>query len=69
MFVPLRAAVLLRSGRPPRRANVVLGDIVVNQVAIQAMWEVSSNPSELGGEIDGAALPTGIADLDAEGAG
>src|SRR5690606_11873044 len=69
VFVPLRDAVLLRSGRPPRRANVVLGDIVVNQSAIQSMWEISSNPSELNDEAGGAPLLTGIADLDVQAAG
>lgn len=38
-FVPLMDAQLLRSGRPPRRVNVQLGDIVLNQDAIQAVWE------------------------------
>lgn len=38
-FIPTQSAVLLRSGRPPREANVDLGDIVVNQAALQAIWE------------------------------
>ena len=42
-FVPLRHAVLLRSGRPPRQTNVNLGDIVLNQDAVQAAWEVESH--------------------------
>ena len=69
MFVPLRDTVLLRSGRPARRANVVLGDIVVNQAAIQSMWEVSANPADLNGVGGGAALRTGIPDLDVQSAG
>jgi hypothetical protein len=66
-FIPLRHAVLLRSGRPPRKANVVLGDIVVNQAAIQAVWEVASNPAEFARPVPGDGdLTTGIADLDAQ---
>lgn len=42
-FVALRSAVLLRSGRPPRKANVNLGDVVLNQDAVQAAWEVESH--------------------------
>jgi len=38
-FVPLLGVTLLRSGRPPREHNVSWGDIVVNQEAIQAVWE------------------------------
>lgn len=41
-FVPVRGAQLLRSGRPPKEVNVALGDIVLNQVAVQAMWELSA---------------------------
>jgi hypothetical protein len=33
-------AQLLRSGRPPKQVNVHLGDVVLNQDAIQAVWEV-----------------------------
>lgn len=39
-FIPMTRAQLLRSGRPPKQVNVTLGDIVLNQVAIQAVWEV-----------------------------
>jgi hypothetical protein len=39
-FVPMLNAQLLRSGRPPKKVNVQLGDIVLNQDAIQAVWEV-----------------------------
>jgi hypothetical protein len=39
-FVPMLRAQLLRSGRPPRKVNVNLGDVVVNQAAVQAAWEV-----------------------------
>lgn len=38
-FVPLLGVTLLRSGRPPRESNVLWGDIVLNQDAIQAVWE------------------------------
>jgi hypothetical protein len=41
-FLPVFGAHLLRSGRPPRRSNLVLGDIVLNQDAIQAVWEASA---------------------------
>lgn len=44
-FIPVTAAQLLRSGRPPKKVNVTLGDIVLNQQAIQAVWEVESQPS------------------------
>ena len=38
-FIALHDARLLQSGRPPRAVNVTLGDIVLNQEAIQAIWE------------------------------
>jgi hypothetical protein len=38
-FLPLRNAQLLRSGRPPKEVNMALGDVVLNQSAIQAVWE------------------------------
>jgi hypothetical protein len=41
-FVPMLHGQLLRSGRPPKKVNVNLGDIVVNQDAIQAVWEVEA---------------------------
>jgi hypothetical protein len=41
-FVPMRSAQLLRSGRPPKEVNVSLGDVVLNQVAIQAVWEMAA---------------------------
>jgi hypothetical protein len=65
-FIPLRGAVLLQSGRPPRRTNVVLGDVVVNQAAIQAVWEVSSTAPGFAPPEPGHGDPlTGIADIDA----
>ena len=39
-FLPLMGAQLLRSGRPPKKVNVNLGDVVLNQDSIQAVWEV-----------------------------
>jgi hypothetical protein len=39
-FIPVIGAQLLRSGRPPKKVNVSLGDIVLNQDSIQAVWEV-----------------------------
>lgn len=41
-FLPLTQAQLMRSGRPPKTVNVNLGDIVLNQEAIQAIWEVGA---------------------------
>lgn len=41
-FVALQDTLLLRSGRPPKQTNVVLGNVVVNQAAIQAVWEVTA---------------------------
>jgi hypothetical protein len=41
-FIPLAGAQLLRSGRPPKEVNVELGDIVLNQHAIEAVWELES---------------------------
>src|SRR5690606_28262041 len=38
-FIPVLDASLLRSGRPPKKVNVHLADIVVNQDAVQAVWE------------------------------
>jgi hypothetical protein len=43
-FVPLLQARLMRTGRRPRETNVVLGDIVVNQDGIQAVWEAAMQP-------------------------
>jgi hypothetical protein len=44
-FVPILGAQLLRSGRPPKRVNVQLGDIVLNQDGIQAVWETAEQAS------------------------
>jgi hypothetical protein len=41
-FVPMLHGQLLRSGRPPKKVNVNLGDVVLNQEAIQAVWEVEA---------------------------
>ena len=41
LFFPLHDAKLLRSGRPPKKVNVYLGDVALNQSAIQAVWEVA----------------------------
>ncbi|MGQ0813024.1 MAG: hypothetical protein ACT4O1_00980 [Gemmatimonadota bacterium] len=41
-FIPVRSAQLLRSGRPPKEVNVALGDIVLNQIAVQAVWEIAA---------------------------
>lgn len=44
-FLPVRHAQLLRSGRPPKEVNVALGDVVLNQSAIQAVWEIAAQKS------------------------
>ena len=41
-FLPVRNAQLLRSGRPPKEVTVALGDIVLNQAAVQAVWEIDA---------------------------
>jgi hypothetical protein len=41
-FLAVRDAQLLRSGRPPKEVNVTLGDIVLNQTAVQAVWETAA---------------------------
>ena len=41
-FVPVVDAQLLRSGRPPKKVNVELGGVVLNQEAIQAVWEIDA---------------------------
>jgi hypothetical protein len=38
-FIPLHGAVHLRSGRPPKETNVRLGDVMLNQAWVQAVWE------------------------------
>jgi len=53
-FIPVRNAQLLKSGRPPKEVNVTLGDVVVNQSAVQAVWELALQPSP-GGPADAAA--------------
>jgi len=40
-FIPVRNAQLLKSGRPPKDVNVTLGDLVLNQSAVQAVWETA----------------------------
>jgi hypothetical protein len=45
-FIPVRNARMLHSGRPPRTVNVELGDIVLNQLAIQAAWECATTEPE-----------------------
>lgn len=50
-FVPAFHATLLRSGRPPRGVNVVLGDIAINQEAIQTIREARPARSASGDPI------------------
>jgi hypothetical protein len=45
-FVPLMEAHLLRSGRPPRKTNVVLRDVAINRDAIQTVSEAEKAPTE-----------------------
>lgn len=49
-FIPLHDACLLQSGRPPRKVNVALGDIVLNQDAVQAVWDVAAEDGIAAGE-------------------
>ena len=53
-FLPVRGGLLLRSGRPPKEVNVVLGDIALNQEAIQAVWELEV---QIQGEDEPIAAP------------
>ena len=46
-FIPVRGASLLRTGRPAKEVNVVLGDVVLNQEAVQAIWEVEAQGEHL----------------------
>jgi hypothetical protein len=45
-FLPLKNAQLLKSGRPPKEVNLALGDVVLNQQAIQAVWEMKAQRQE-----------------------
>lgn len=45
-YIPVRNAQLLRSGRPPKEVNVSLGDIVLNQSSVQAVWELAAQKHE-----------------------
>lgn len=49
-FLPVRNAQLLRSGRPPKEVNVTLGDVVLNQGSIQAIWELDAQKNGDGSE-------------------
>jgi hypothetical protein len=40
-FIPLRNAQLLRSGRRSKEVNIDIGDAVLNQAAVQMVWEIS----------------------------
>ena len=51
-FVPVLDASLLRSGRPPKEVNVHLGEVMLNQAAIQAVWEVEAQ--RLDGDLEAA---------------
>lgn len=49
-FLPMKNAQLLRSGRPPKEVNVALGDIMLNQSAVQAMWETAAQTRDVEAE-------------------
>lgn len=49
-FLPVKNAQLLRSGRPPKEVNVALGDIMLNQSAVQAMWETAAQSHDVEAE-------------------
>lgn len=58
LFVPVLQAQQLRSGRPPKQVNVHLGDLVLNQLAIQAAWEVADRAGSSEDDIRRAPLET-----------
>jgi hypothetical protein len=68
-FIPMSHAQLLRSGRPPKKVNVTLGDIVLNQQAIQAVWEITSQvaDAEIGAPAGHFDIGDAGADSDLEG--
>jgi hypothetical protein len=51
-FLAVREAQLLRSGRPPKEVNVTLGDIVLNQMAVQAVWETALQRADKNEDIE-----------------
>jgi hypothetical protein len=61
-FVPLLQTNLLRSGRPPKKVNVHLGDVVLNQDAVQAVWEVAAQEDAAVAEPEPAAAEAGPAE-------
>ena len=42
-FIPLHNAQLLRSGNKAKGVNVDLGDVVLNQSGVQAIWEIGAS--------------------------
>jgi len=62
-FMPLTGAQLLRSGRPPKHVNITLGDIVLNQAAVQAVWEVSAQGATRQDVPEATNRPTGLDEL------
>jgi hypothetical protein len=65
-FVPMLNAQLLRSGRPPRKVNLELGDVVLNQQCVQAVWEVCDEQrAEPAAEAFEASQQIGLADREA----
>jgi hypothetical protein len=65
-FVPLLGAQLLRSGRPPRQVNLQLGDVVLNQQCVHAVWEVSDqHRAEPAAESFQLSEQIGVADREA----
>jgi hypothetical protein len=68
-FLPVLHAQLLRSGRPPRKVNVTLGHIVLNQDAVQAVWEVPADEPPHEAEAVPAFTMFDFADEDDAGTG
>lgn len=63
-FIPMTGAQLLRSGRPPRQVNVTLGEIVLNQAAVQAVWEVGAQAETVPHpELEQPLFPSELDDL------
>ena len=67
-FLPLSDAVLMRSGRPPRDANVKWRDIALNHEAVQAMWEARSGDARPGDSFRSAAETRDTGRREADGA-
>ncbi|CAN5822217.1 hypothetical protein BH23GEM9_BH23GEM9_24410 [soil metagenome] len=56
-FIPMLTARLLRSGRPPRKVNMELGDVVLNQECIQAVWELAGQNRAMAALAEASSSP------------